>query len=196
VGDQPAVTMLVQLEEDPFLRGQDSAQREVKTRLGPVDTYFVTQTSLGTPIQTDSGRIAQQRGGTQAIRDYAELMVSSHITVNDALEVVMKHKAPVPPPTLLKGAYGTIISSLEAEQGSRFDNEYVRGQVAYQKANAALYQYEIENGADSDLKTFAKQTLTRKSRTIWNGHSSWSGNSRIRNPQDHPFNKGESSCSS
>jgi hypothetical protein len=26
--------------------------------LGPADTYFVTQTSLGTPFQVDSGRLA------------------------------------------------------------------------------------------------------------------------------------------
>src|SRR5271165_6999882 len=62
VGDQPAVTMLVQLEEDPFVRGQDSAPSTTKTQLGPVDTYFITQTSLGTPFQTDSGRIAKKKG--------------------------------------------------------------------------------------------------------------------------------------
>ena len=30
--------------------------------LGPADTYFVTQTSLGTPFQVDSGRLAETRG--------------------------------------------------------------------------------------------------------------------------------------
>ena len=73
----------------------------------------------------------------------------------------MKRKAPVPPPTLLKAAYGTIISTLEADKGPRFDVEYVRGQVAYQKANASLYQYEIDNGTDPDLKAFALQTLPK-----------------------------------
>ena len=51
------------------------------TPLGPVDTYFVTQTSLGTPFQVDSGRIAETKGMNQAIRSYADLMVNSHITV-------------------------------------------------------------------------------------------------------------------
>ncbi len=48
------------------------------TPLGPVDTYFVTQTSLGTPFQVDSGRLAETKGMTQAIRGYAELMVFPH----------------------------------------------------------------------------------------------------------------------
>src|ERR1700687_5617747 len=74
------------------------------TPLGPVDTYFVTQTSLGTPVPVDAGRSAEAKGTTPAIRSYADLMVSSHITVNDALLAVLKSKTPVPPPTLLKAA--------------------------------------------------------------------------------------------
>ena len=165
VGNQPSVNLIVQLEKDPFAGqpcgAQDSTTNTTKTQLGSVDTYFVTQTSLGTPFQTDSGRIAQKRGGTQAIRSYAELMVGSHIAVNDSLEAIVKRKAQVPPPTLLKAAYATMISTLEDEMGQRFDADYVRGQVNYQKANAALYRYEIDSGSDPDLRAFAQQTLPK-----------------------------------
>jgi putative membrane protein len=129
--------------------------------LGPADTYFVTQTSLGTPFQVDSGRIAETKGTTQAIRGYAELMVSSHIAVNDALLAILKNKAPVPPPTLLKAAYATIVSTLEHESGQTLEADYVRGQVNYQKGNTALYQYEIADGTDADLKAFAQETLPK-----------------------------------
>ena len=45
-----------------------SAQSQSSTgELGPVDTYFVTQTSLGTPFQVDSGNLAVTKGTTQAI---------------------------------------------------------------------------------------------------------------------------------
>jgi putative membrane protein len=131
------------------------------TPLGPDDTYFVTQTSLGTPFQVDAGRVAEAKGTTQAIRSYADLMVSSHITVNDALLAVLKNKAPVSPPTLLKAAYATTVSTLQHESGSTLDADYVRGQVNYQNANAALYEYEIANGTDPDLKAFARETLPK-----------------------------------
>jgi putative membrane protein len=129
--------------------------------LGPADLYFVTQTSLGTPFQIDSGRLAQTKGTTAAIRSYAQLMVTSHITVNRALQAILKNKAPTPPPTLLKAAYSTSISTLERETGQTFDADYIRGQVNYQRANAALYQYEAANGSDPDLKAFAQQTLPK-----------------------------------
>lgn len=129
--------------------------------LGPADTYFVTQTSLGTPFQVDSGRLAEAKGTTQAIRSYAELMVSSHITVNNALLAIPTNKAPVPPPTLLKAAYATMVSTLQHETGEMLEADYVRGQVNYQKANTALYEYEIANGTDPDLKAFAQETLPK-----------------------------------
>ena len=129
--------------------------------LGPADTYFVTQTSLGTPFQVDSGRLAETKGTTLAIRGYAELMVSSHIAVNNALSKILKNKASVPPPTLLRAAYSTMVSTLQHETGPILDVDYVRGQVNYQKANTALYQYEIANGADPDLKAFAQDTLPK-----------------------------------
>jgi putative membrane protein len=88
-------------------------------------------------------------------------MVSSHITVNNALMAILKNKGPAPPPTLLKAAYATMVSTLQRESGQAFDADYVRGQVNYQKANTALYQYEIANGTDPDLKAFAQQTLPK-----------------------------------
>src|ERR1700687_3888506 len=89
--------------------------------LGPIDSYFVSQTSLGTPFQVDSGRLAETKGTTQAIRSYAALMVSSHIAVNNALMAILKNKAPAPPPTLLKAAYSTMVSTLQHESGQMLD---------------------------------------------------------------------------
>jgi putative membrane protein len=140
---------------------QESAMTRTMTQLGPIDTYFVTQTSLGTPFQVDSGRLALKQGDTQAIRSYAELMVGSHIDVDQVLETILNRKHPVPRPTLLKAAYMTMISTLETEKGPRFDADYVRGQVNYQNANARLYQHEIDNGTDPDLRAFAQQTLPK-----------------------------------
>jgi putative membrane protein len=143
------------------LPAQTPAASATGAALGAADTYFVTQTTLGTPFQVDSGRIAQSKGTTQAIRSYAQLMVSSHITVNNILLGILNTKAPQPPPTLLKAAYATMISTLEHESGRNLDTDYITGQVNYQKGNTALYQYEISNGTDPDLKAFAQQTLPK-----------------------------------
>ncbi len=88
-------------------------------------------------------------------------MVSSHINVNNALLAILKNKGPVPPPTLLKAAYSTMVSTLQHESGQTFDADYVKGQVNYQRANTALYQYEIKTDTDLDLRAFALETLPK-----------------------------------
>src|ERR1700749_3733113 len=54
-----------------------------------------------------------------------------------------------------------LLASLKTDTGAAFDRDYVRGQVDYQKGNAALFRYEIQNGTDSDLKEFAARTLPK-----------------------------------
>lgn len=134
---------------------------EVPATLNAVDFNFVGQANLGAPFQVDSGRLAETKGTSAAIRSYGKLMVTTHIPVVDALNVILKKKNVTPSNTLLHGAYDAMISTLEADRRAAFDRDYVNGQVEYQKGNAALFEQEIQNGADPDLKEFARQTLPK-----------------------------------
>ena len=44
------------------------------SQLSAVDANFVAQANLGAPFQIDSGRLAEKKGTTAGIRDYAHLM--------------------------------------------------------------------------------------------------------------------------
>jgi putative membrane protein len=140
---------------------QTGAPTEAPATLNAVDFNFVGQANLGAPFQVDSGRLAEKKGGSAAIRDYARLMVTSHIPVADALNVILQAKNVTPSNTLLHGAYDAMIATLKADRGAAFDRDYVNGQVEYQRGNAALFRQEIENGSDPDLNQFAIQTLPK-----------------------------------
>ena len=131
-------------------------------KLSHQDYNFVAQTNLGAPFQIDSGRVAEKGAATANIRDYAHLMVVTHIPVIDALNDILQRKnIEAPPNTLLRGAYATMVSSLKSEQGAALDREYVDGQVEYQKGNEALFRNKIESGSDPDLKDFTRKTLPK-----------------------------------
>jgi putative membrane protein len=134
---------------------------ETPATLNAVDFNFVGQANLGAPFQVDSGRLAETKGTSATIRSYAHLMVTSHIPVVDALNAILKKKNITPSNTLLHGAYDAMIFTLKADQRVAFDRNYVNGQVEYQKGNAALFEQEIQNGSDPDLKEFARQTLPK-----------------------------------
>jgi putative membrane protein len=140
---------------------QTAAPPEVPATLNAVDFNFVGQANLGAPFQVDSGRLAETKSTSAAIRTYAHLMVTTHIPVVDALNVILKRKDITPSSTLLHGAYDAMIYTLTADRGAAFDRNYVNGQVEYQKGNAALFEQEIQNGNDPELKEFARQTLPK-----------------------------------
>jgi putative membrane protein len=137
------------------------APPEAPAALNAIDFNFVGQANLGAPFQVDSGRIAERKGTNMAIRNYAHLMVTTHIPVVHALNVILRNKSITPSNTLLHGAYDGMLAELKADRGAAFDRAYVNGQVEYQKGNAALFEQEIENGNDPDLKEFARKTLPK-----------------------------------
>jgi putative membrane protein len=145
----------------PVASAQTAVPPEAPATLNAIDFNFVGQANLGAPFQVDSGRLAETKATSAAIRGYAHLMVTTHIPVVDALNVILQRKNITPSSTLLHGAYGAMIFTLKADRGAAFDRNYVNGQVEYQKGNAALFEQEIQNGADPELKEFARQTLPK-----------------------------------
>jgi putative membrane protein len=140
---------------------QTIAPPEAPATLNAIDFNFVGQANLGGPFQVNSGRVAETKATNAAIRRYARLMVTTHIPVVDALNAILKRKNIIPSSTLLHAAYDAMISTLNADHGVAFDRNYMNGQVEYQKGNAALFEQEIQNGSDPDLREFARQTLPK-----------------------------------
>jgi putative membrane protein len=145
----------------PVASAQTAVPPETPATLNAIDFNFVGQANLGAPFQVDSGRLAETKATSAAIRGYAHLMVTTHVPVVDALNVILQRKNISPSSTLLHGAYDAMIFTLKADRGAAFDRNYVNGQVEYQKGNAALFEQEIQNGNDPELKEFARQTLPK-----------------------------------
>jgi len=119
-------------EGQPGADAQPDSVAPAASALSPVDYNFVAQANLGAPFQIDSGRIAEEKATSANIRDYAHLMVVSHIPVVDGLNSILQRKQiTAPPETLLQGAYDAM---LKTDTGIASDRDYVEGQVRYQKA--------------------------------------------------------------
>ena len=131
-------------------------------QLGPVDYAFIAQTNLGNHFQIDTGKLGETHASSAAVRNYALLMDSSHVQVeNNLLALLQKMKVEPPQASLLSGAYKGLVEILQGEQGAAFDREYVRSQLDYQHSNDALYRWEIQNGSNRALKAYARETLPK-----------------------------------
>jgi putative membrane protein len=144
------------------LSGPVSAQTAETGSLSPVDYAFIGQTNLGNGFQIDSGKLGETRAASPAVRDYATLMDTSHVEVENNLKALLTKLNVQPPPTsLLAGAYHSLVALLARERGAAFDRDYVNGQLDYQKGNDALYRWEIQNGSNEELKAYARATLPK-----------------------------------
>jgi putative membrane protein len=131
-------------------------------QLAAVDYAFIAQTNLGNHFQIDTGKLGETHAGSVAVRDYATLMDSSHVAVeNNLMALLQKMNLEPPPASLLSGAYKGVIGILGDEEGAPFDRDYVRSQLDYQHANDALYRWEIVNGSSPALKAYARETLPK-----------------------------------
>jgi putative membrane protein len=144
------------------LAGAANAATLESAQLAPVDYAFIAQTHLGNHFQIDTGKLGETHARSAAVRDYATLMDSSHVQVENNLMALLQKMNVEPPPTnLLAGAYQGLVKILDSEQGTAFDREYVRSQLDYQHANDALYRWEIQNGSNPALKAYARETLPK-----------------------------------
>jgi putative membrane protein len=135
-----------------------SAPPEAPASLNAVDFIFSVKPTWVPPSRWIQEGWRKQNGSNAAIRSYAHLVVTSHIPIVDALNAIMRRKNIIPLNTLLQGAYNAMPVTAKPEHGAAFDRDYVNGRVEYQ---TALFQQEIQNGIDPDLREVARQTLPK-----------------------------------
>jgi putative membrane protein len=144
------------------LAGVADAASSGSVQLAPVDYAFIAQTNLGNQFQIDTGKLGETHALSSAVRDYATLMDSSHVQVeNNLMALLQKMSLEPPPASLVSGAYKGLVGILVGEQGAAFDRDYLHSQLDYQHANDALYRWEIQNGSNPALRAYARETLPK-----------------------------------
>ena len=108
-------------------------------------------------VDVDAGKLAAARGSNDAVRKFAELMVTDHTGVNKAaVELATRLKVtPQENPTsqALKAGGDKNVERLKTLTGAAFDKAYVDHEVAYhQQVLDALDKTLIPGAANAELK--------------------------------------------
>ena len=120
------------------------------------DKMFAVQAAKGGMGEVALGQLAQQKAGSDAVKQFATHMVDDHTQANDALKQVASTKnimLPAAPPMDAKA------KKLENMSGAEFDKAYMAMMLDDHKKTIALFQKEAASGKDPDLKAFATKTL-------------------------------------
>ncbi len=104
------------------------------------------------------GRLAAERGSSDAVKAFGQKMVKDHSKAGKALETLAKEKKVILP-TKLMPAHQEIMAKLSKLKGEDFDHAYVAAMVTAHKKDVAAFKAESKNATDADVKTFAASTL-------------------------------------
>jgi putative membrane protein len=122
------------------------------------DASFFKNAAEGGISEVDAGTLAQQKGNSQAVKDFGSMMVKDHTAANDKLKTLAASKNVSLPTSASMGQMATK-AKLEVLSGDTFDKSYIKGQVKAHHDTIVLFKKEIAAGQDADAKAFATATL-------------------------------------
>jgi putative membrane protein len=122
------------------------------------DASFYKKAAEGGMFEVDAGTLAQNKGGSQGVKDFAAMMVKDHSAANDKLKSIASSKSVDLPSHSSVGQMATK-AKLDVLSGDTFDKSYIKSQVKAHRETIGLFRKEAASGQDSDAKAFAAATL-------------------------------------
>jgi putative membrane protein len=122
------------------------------------DQVFIAQALRSGQGEMDLASLAEQRAGSEPVREFAQQMVRDLGQTHNALNRLTEG-APAPdrPDADHRGIHD-VLSNLS---GPEFDIEYLRLQMQARQRMAQLMQYEIGSGTDVQVQRVASDALPR-----------------------------------
>jgi putative membrane protein len=120
------------------------------------DKTFFMKASQGGLTEVEAGKLAQEKGSSQDVKDFGAMMVKDHTQNNSDLMTLAQTKG-VTVSDKLDSMHQGMIDKLSALSGAAFDKAYIDDMVKGHTKMLKLMKGE-ESSKDADLKDFATKT--------------------------------------
>lgn len=126
--------------------------------LGSRDRNFVLQAARSNMLEVELGRLAVQRGASDAVKQHGQQMVEEHTQVNQQLMQLAMQKGMEVPRDMSSQNKG-LTDRLSSLSGTSFDTAYKQAMLDSHSQAIALFQAQSQQGQDPQLKAWATQIL-------------------------------------
>jgi putative membrane protein len=140
------------------MNSQTSMNRTM-TKMSSADKKFMMTAAMGGTAEVEMARLALQKSGSDAVKQYAQKMIDDHTAANNELMQVASMKG-VMLPTQPGAKHMSMMAKMQRLSGMEFDMMYVKeaGVKAHQEMER-LFMRESMSGKDMDARAFAAKTL-------------------------------------
>lgn len=121
------------------------------------DKAFVAKVSQGGMYEVELGKLAENKGARQDIKDQGNTEAHDHGLVGDKLKSIATG-AGLPFPDTLNADFQGRLDRMKGLSGAAFDSAYVKDMKAIHDADGAAFAKEAKSGTNPDLKAFATET--------------------------------------
>jgi putative membrane protein len=126
--------------------------------LNAQDSNFLMDAAMGGMMEVELGRVATQKGASDAVKQFGQRMVDDHSAANTELTSLASGKG-ITLPTTLDEKHQAHVTKLSAMSGAEFDRAYGKMMVSDHTKDVAEFEKQSTKGTDPDLKAFAGKTL-------------------------------------
>ncbi|HEX8177599.1 MAG TPA: DUF4142 domain-containing protein [Pyrinomonadaceae bacterium] len=128
------------------------------TGVSSADMKFAMTAAQDGMTEVELGRLAVQKGMSDAVKQFGQRMIDDHTNANQQLMQLATSKG-MTLPTTLDAKHAAMVAKFQRLQGAAFDRAYAKQMVQDHRKAVDLFQREADRGMDAGLKAFAAQTL-------------------------------------
>jgi putative membrane protein len=125
--------------------------------LSAQDQKFIKLAATAGMYEVQAGQLATQKGDS-SVQAVGTRMVTDHTKANDQL-MGLTQDLGATAPTSLTARQQAMVTKLQGESGSSFDQTYLAQQKTAHLRAIKVFQTEIADGSNPELKSFASTTL-------------------------------------
>lgn len=122
------------------------------------DADFAVKAANGGMAEVAMGKLAQQKGVSQEVKDFGAKMVTDHTKANDKMMALAKQKN-ITLPSAVSNDEQKKMDDMSKKSGKDFDKAYVSEMVDDHNKDVKEFTDASKNLKDADLKSFATTTL-------------------------------------
>jgi putative membrane protein len=145
-------------QDSPRTSGNAGAGQAAGNKLADADRQFVERAATGGVAEVEMGKLAQQKGTSDPVKQFGARMVQDHSKSNQELKQLARAKGISVPEAPTKAHHGEM-DKLNKLSGADFDKQYMAHMVSDHQKNVAEFKKASESAQDGEVKAFASKTL-------------------------------------
>lgn len=138
------------------MQKQPVTQAQQGQKADKASQSFIKTAIQGNLAEIDVGKLAQEKGQSQAVKDFGKMLAEDHGKANENAKMAASQIG-VEPPTHTSAGHTATYAKLKVLQGESFDKSFAKSMLSDHQKDVKEYQKEA---AKTDAAgQYAKQTL-------------------------------------